>query len=73
MKMFERSSDVALLKSRIRLLEHRKKRILDAATDHNSSLNWAQSDLQRIEAELSDAKAQLAESEERNNKNGDVR
>ena len=58
--MFELSNDGAILKTRIRMLEQRKQRILAQATDDSSSLYWAQADLERIENELREVKAQLA-------------
>jgi hypothetical protein len=60
--MFDLSNDVTILKTRIRLLEIRKKRILDASrADDGNSLYWAQSDLLRIETEIREAERQLTE------------
>lgn len=64
MEMFELSNNVAILKTRKRMLEQRKQRILAQATDDRNSLYWAQADLERIENELREVKAQLAEKEE---------
>ena len=67
--MFDLSNDVTILKNRIRLLEIRKKRLLDASrADDGNSLYWVQSDLQLLENEISEAKRQLAEKRQVSNK-----
>lgn len=60
--MFELSNHENLLKNRIRLLELRKKRLLEASrADDGNSVYWVQSDLLRIENEITEAKRQLAQ------------
>jgi hypothetical protein len=61
--MFERSSNISVLKTRIRHLEQRKERIL-AQSLADSNGYWLQSDLARIETQLSDAQAELARTTE---------
>jgi hypothetical protein len=61
--MFDLSNDAAILRTKIHHLEKRKQRLLSASADDTSTLYWVQADLQRIEAELREAKEQLAEKE----------
>ena len=60
--MFDLSNEIAILKTRIRMLEQRRQRIQSVASvDDSNTLYWAQSDLRRIDDEIREAKAQLAE------------
>ena len=60
--MFDLSNECAVLKSRIRLLELRKKRLLAASqVDDGNSLYWVQSDLLRLDNEIQEAKSQVVE------------
>ena len=57
--MFDLSNEIAILKTRIRMLEQRIQSV--ASVDDSNTLYWAQSDLRRIDDEIREAKAQLAE------------
>jgi len=60
--MFDLSNEPAILASRIRLLELRRKRLLTASqADDGNSVYWVQADLLRLDNEIAEAKAQLAE------------
>jgi hypothetical protein len=61
--MFERSSEVAVLKTRIKLLEQRKHRLLDALRVEGSTRDhyFSQSELERIEYLLQETKLELAQ------------
>lgn len=61
--MFESADEAAVLKSRIRLLELRKQRLLAASQSGNPTANWLSGDLERIESEMQQAKLELAERE----------
>ena len=59
--MFDLSNEVSVLKTRIRFLEQRKQRLLAARDqDDSGSAYWTSSGLEKIEAELSEARAELA-------------
>ena len=61
--MFERSSEVAVLKTRIKLLEQRKQRLLAAlrVEGNTNDRYFSQSELERIEYQLQEAKLELAQ------------
>jgi hypothetical protein len=59
--MFDKSNDIAVLKTRIRHLEQRKERMLASSAAGDTHGYWLQSDLERIEAQISEAKAELAQ------------
>jgi hypothetical protein len=61
--MFERSSEVSVLKTRIKLLEQRKQRLLAALGVEGNTHDhyFSQSELERIEYQLQEAKLELAQ------------
>ena len=61
--MFDKSNDVAVLKTSIKMLEQRKQRLLASLTvqgDSKDSRYWVESDLERIEAQLQEANLEVA-------------
>ena len=55
------SDEQTVLESRIRLLELRKRRLLSQSqSDDGNSIRWVQSDVLRLDKEIQEAKAQLA-------------
>ena len=61
--MFERSSEVSVLKTRIKLLEQRKQRLLaELRVEGNTNDHYfSQSELERIEYQLEETKLELAQ------------
>lgn len=61
--MFERSSEVSVLKGRIKLLEQRKQRLLAALRVEGDTHDhyFSQSELERIESQLQEANLELGE------------
>jgi hypothetical protein len=61
--MFERSTEVSVLKTRIKLLEQRKQRLLDALRIEGNKHDhyFSQSELERIEYQVREAKLELAQ------------
>lgn len=60
--MFDLSNEISVLKTRIRFLEQRKQRLLATKDqDDSSSAYWTSSGLEKIEAELSEARTELAQ------------
>ena len=61
--MFERSSDVSVLKTRIKLLEQRKQRLLAALSVEGNTHDdyFSQSELEKIEYHLQEANLELAQ------------
>jgi hypothetical protein len=59
--MFERSSDVSVLKARIKLLKQRKQRLLAALRVEGNTQDhyFSQSELERIEYQLQEANLEL--------------
>jgi hypothetical protein len=61
--MFEKSNEIAVLKTRIKQLEQRKQRLLAACNDEGNTHDshyWVQSDLERIDCQIQDANLELA-------------
>ena len=60
--MFDKSNEVAVLKTSIKMLEQRKQRLLAsfAAEGNTNDRYFAQSELDRIEFQLQEAKLALA-------------
>jgi len=62
--MFDLSNETSVLKTRIKLLEKRKQRLVAATgQDISNSAYWTNSGLEQIEAELSEARSELAQKE----------
>ena len=61
--MFERSSEVSVLKTRIKLLEQRKQRLLaELRVEGNTNDHYfSQSELERIEYQLQETNQELAQ------------
>jgi hypothetical protein len=58
--MFEKSNDIAVLRTRIKQLEQRKERMLATSAAGDPHGYWLQFDLERIETHIGEAKAELA-------------
>jgi hypothetical protein len=60
--MFERSSEVSVLKTRIKLLEQRKQHLLAAlrVEENTHDHYFSHSELERIACQLQEAKLELA-------------
>jgi hypothetical protein len=58
--LFDKSNDIAILKTTIRHLEQRKERMLASSATGDPHGYWLQSDLERIETQIREAKAELA-------------
>ena len=57
--MFDLSNEVSVLKTRIKHLEQRRKRLL-ATIPASDSQYWISSDLERIDTEIREAREELA-------------
>jgi hypothetical protein len=61
--MFDKSNEIAVLKTSIKILQQRKQRLLASLAvrgDTKDSRYWVESDLERIESQLQDANLELA-------------
>lgn len=61
--MFDKSNEISVLKARIHNLELRKQRLLSGNHADSDSSYWVTSDVARIESQISEAKAELAQRE----------
>jgi len=60
--MFRKFDEQTVLESRIRLLELRRRRLLSQSqSDDENSIRWVQSDVLRLDKEIQEAKAHLAD------------
>jgi hypothetical protein len=61
--MFDKSNEIAVLKTSIKILQQRKQRLLASLAvrgDTKDSRYWVESDLERIESQLQDPNLELA-------------
>jgi hypothetical protein len=61
--MFDKSNEIAVLKTSIKMLEQRKQRLMASLAvqgDAKDSRYWVESDLDRIESQLQEANLELA-------------